>query len=169
MNKARRDSSNRFQRRHVPSHMDGRVQFLLNGEEHLLSAIASRASLQGILNGICSALNFQIGNVVSLIARSGNDDWDLGEGALKAALCGLFMFSSESILAEDGEVLGNFEVYCCVSRKPTDNESQLIKRAGCLATVAIKLIDETESGSDQAHRGNWPALITANEWSLSLN
>jgi hypothetical protein len=169
MNKAQRNSPNRLQRRHVPNHMDGRVQFLLNGEEHLLSAIASRASLRGILNGICSALNSQIGNVVSLIARSGNDGWDVGEGSLKAALCGLHMFSSESILAEDGEVLGNFEVYCSVSRKPTHNESQLIKRASCLATVAIKLIDETESGSDQAHRGNWVALIAANEWSLSMN
>lgn len=169
MTKGQGESLNRFQRRHVSSRMDGRVQFLLNGEEHLLSAIASRASLRGILNGICSALNFQIGNVVSLIARPGNDGWDLGEGALKAALCGLFMFSSESILAEDGEVLGNFEVYCCVSRKPTHNESQLIKRAACLATVAIKLIDETESGSDQAQRGNWAGLIIANDWSLSLN
>jgi hypothetical protein len=169
MNKAQRNSPKRFQRRHVSSHMDGRVQFLLNGEEHLLSGIVSGASLHGILNGICSALNLQIGNVVSLIARSGSDGWELGESALKAALCGLYMLSSESILAEDGEVLGNFEVYGFVSRKPTHNESQLIKRAGCLATVAIKLIDETQTGSDQAHRGKWPALITANEWSLSLN
>jgi hypothetical protein len=169
MNKAQRNSPNRLQRRHVSSHMDGRVRFLLSGEEHLLSAIASRASLRGILNGICSALNFQIGNVVSLIARSGNDGWDVGEGALKAALCGLYMLSSESILAEDGEVLGNFEVYGWVSRKPTPNESQLIKRASCLATVAIKLIDEPESGSDQAHRGNWAAHIAANKWSLSMN
>src|SRR5580692_6548508 len=109
MNKAQRNSPNRLQRRHVSSHMDGRVRFLLSGEEHLLSAIASRASLRGILNGICSALNFQIGNVVSLIARSGNDGWDVGESALKAALCGLYMLSSESILAEDGEVLGNLK------------------------------------------------------------
>ena len=36
-------------------------------DEQLLQSISSHASLPKVLNEICSALDFQIGNVVSLI------------------------------------------------------------------------------------------------------
>jgi len=47
--------------------LDGKTQYFLRAEEQLLQSISCHAPLPKVLNEICCALDFQIGNVVSLI------------------------------------------------------------------------------------------------------
>jgi hypothetical protein len=78
---------------HAPRHknathnrsLDDKIQYLLRAEEQLLHAISSHASLPKVLNEICSALDFQIGNMVSLITLPGDDPSDLAAIAMNAA------------------------------------------------------------------------------------
>src|SRR5690348_17582183 len=49
------------------------IQFAPSLEKQLLQSISAHAPLPEILNQICSALNCQIGNVVSLISLTGDD------------------------------------------------------------------------------------------------
>jgi hypothetical protein len=66
MNEYDSGSSARPRKRNAHRSLDDRIQYLLGAEEQLLQSIFSHASLPKVLNEICSALNFQIGNVVSL-------------------------------------------------------------------------------------------------------
>lgn len=114
------------------------IQFLLGAEEQILQSISARAPLPEVLNGICSALNSQIGNVVSLISLPGDAAAnDLAAIAKNAALLGLYSFCSENVLDENGQLLGSLEMYCCVPRNPSFEEFQWIERATCLAAIAI--------------------------------
>jgi len=117
-------------------------QFLLKAEEQILQSISGRAPLPELLNRICSALDFQIGNVVSLISLPGDDADELAAIAGNAALFGLYAFCSGSVVDESDELLGSLEMYCSIPRRPLDSEFQLIERAMCLAAIAIKLGDK---------------------------
>jgi len=147
-------------KRGEPVAVDDKIQYLLGAEEQLLQAISSHAPLPEILNGICSALDCQIGNVVSLIALPGDDASDLVAIAMNAAQFGLHTFYSESIVAENGELLGALEMYCSEPRSPAASECPLIERARCLAALAIKIDreagkqDSLGDGGDRPLRGN---------------
>jgi hypothetical protein len=123
-------------------------QFLLKAEEQILQSISGRAPLPELLNRICSALDIQIGNVVSLISLPGDDADELTAIAGNAALFGLYAFCSGSVVDESDELLGSLEMYCSIPRRPSDSEFQLIERAMCLAAIAIKL------GNKADHQGN---------------
>jgi hypothetical protein len=116
MNRVQYRARNRSHDHKLLGSIDGNIQFLLDAEEQLLLAISTRAPLKEILNGICSALDCQIGSVVSLISLLGNDADDLSIIARKAAVFGLFPFCSESVLAETHEVLGTLKLYCVAFR-----------------------------------------------------
>jgi len=117
---------------------DDQYQYLLNTEERILQSISARAPLPELLNAICSALDCQIGSVVSNISLPEDDANELAAVAGDAAFFGLFAFFSAGIVAESGELLGSLEMYCCFLRGPSANELQLIERATCLAGIAIQ-------------------------------
>jgi hypothetical protein len=149
--------------------LDGKSRYFLRGEEQLLQSISSRASLPKVLNEICSALDLQIGNVVSLITLPGDDPGELATMAMNAAHFGLHTFCSEGITAENDEVLGYLEMYCSVQQDPTSEEVQLIDRAKCLAAIAIKRQSEACPQDNGGGRRNQEAQKLVLEWPASRN
>jgi hypothetical protein len=169
MRKCEFGSSRGLQRPISHRQSNGMLQDFLRAEEHILRGISTRAPLPRVLNGICSALDCQIGNVVSLISLPGDDASELAVIARNAEAFGLHIFFSEGIVAESGEALGVLEVYCCVPRSPSSRELQLIERASCLAALAIKFDMET------SHQRNfdlsWNRTVRARllDWPASMN
>jgi len=161
-----RDNS---QKRNTHRNCDNKIQYLLDTEEQLLQQISSRAPVPGVLNGICIALDCQIGNVVSLISLPEDGSSEVGAIATNAALFGLFTFCSEGIVAENDELLGTLEMYCSVRRSPTAAEFQLIQRAKCLAAIALKFDKEPGRQGSYGTRSNPRARGTVLEWPVSFN
>jgi hypothetical protein len=130
-------------REHGPQiHSDGAIQYLLGAEEQILQSISGRAPLTDVLDKICLSLNCQIGNIVSFVSVADYDARDLAISPRNAGLFGLFPFCSKAMTDENDEPLGALEIYCCVSRAPHADESQLIERAECLAAIAIQRHNE---------------------------
>jgi hypothetical protein len=169
MDKYNSGSRDRPQEQKAHSNLDNKSQYLLSAEEQLLQSISTGAPLPEVLNGICSALDCQIGNVVSLISLPGDDASDLAEIAMNAALFGLYTFCSEGVVAENNELLGSLEMYCSVPRSPSTSEFQLIERAKCLAAIAIKLDQEADHQGNCGMRGNRPVRGRVLEWPVSMN
>jgi hypothetical protein len=119
-------------------HSEGRVQYLLEAEEQILRSISVRAPVPEILNEICTALDCQIGNMVSLISLPEDDVACTAEIARNAELFGLHIFFSAGIFGGCGEELGSLEMYCCTARNPSSHELQWIGRAVCLAAIALE-------------------------------
>jgi len=169
MNEYDSGSGSTPQKRNAHRSLDGKTQYLLRAEEQLLQSISSHASLPKVLNEICSALDFQIGNVVSLITLPGDDRGELTGIAMNAAHFGLHTFCSEGVAAENDELLGFLEMYSGVPREPTGEEAQLIERAKCLAMIAIKREDEAGHRGNRGKHGNRPASRRMLEWPASRN
>lgn len=150
-------------------HFEGRVQYLLEAEEQILRSIAFRAPVPRILNEICTALDRQIGNMVSLISMPGDDVPNAVELARNADLFGLYIFFSGGIYGEGGGEIGSLEMYCCTARDPFFHELQLIARAICLAAIAIEC--DAKAGRQATDRR--PEKRSAREntlsWPVSLN
>jgi hypothetical protein len=156
------------QKREAQHNFGDELQYLLRTEEQILHAISARAPLPVILNAICSALDCQIGNIVSLISLPSDGPINVGEISGKAGLFGLHISFSAGILSENGEELGLLEMFCCIRRKPSLDEQQLIQRAMCLAGIAIKHYNENGKqsyfgpASDVSLRGfemQWPVCV----------
>jgi hypothetical protein len=145
-----------LQRRQPHPNSGGGMRFLLNAEEQLLQSIATHTPLPEVLNKICIALDCRIGNVVSLVSLPGNDPSMRAGIAISALRFGLHIFCSESLVAENNEVLGFLEMYSCVPRLPSSRESQWINRATCLAAIAIKRDREAGQQADRVMRENRP-------------
>jgi hypothetical protein len=114
------------------------VQTLLAAEGQLLEMISAGAPLPEVLDKVCTALDLQLGNVVSLVFLSDDDEHTLHAIEESAARFGLTAFSCAPILSREQEFLGTFEMYCCISRSPSLSESVLIQRAVHLAALAIQ-------------------------------
>jgi len=112
---------------------------LLHAEEQILRAMSTSSALPELLNKICAAVDCQIGNVVSLVSFPGDDAAAVAAVARNAELCGLYVFCSTGVLGENREPLGSFETYCCLPRRPSIEEIELVERAACLAAIAINL------------------------------
>jgi len=162
-------SSDGPEKREAHRNCDSKTEYLLSTEEQLLQQISSRAPLAGVLNGICIALDCQIGNVVSLISPSGNGTNEFGPIATNAALFGLYAFCTESIVAESDELLGTLETYCSVRRNPSADERQLIERAKCLAAIAIKLDKEAGRQNSFSTLGSRRVRGPVLEWPVSVS
>ena len=162
-------SRDRSQKHKTQCNFDNKIQYLLKTEEQLLQQISSRAPVPGVLNGICIALDCQIGNVVSLISLPADSESELGTIATNAALFGLFTFCSEGIVSENDELLGTLEMYCSVRRSPSAAEFQLIERAKCLAAIAIKLDKEPGRQGNYGMRANPRVRGSVLEWPVSFN
>jgi len=163
------DSDGRPHKRKLHRHLDDEIHYLLNGEEQLLQSLTGRAPLTEVLNKICSALDMRIGNVVSHIALPEDDCSDVAAIGMNAALFGLYAFCSEALVAENDEVLGSLEIYCCVSRSPTGDEIRWIERAMCLAAIAIQLDDEADRHGPCDMRRNQPLQRRGRDWPVSMN
>jgi hypothetical protein len=148
---------------------DDRIQYSLQAKEQLFQLISVRTLLLEILDGICSAINSQIGNVVSLISLPGDDTTDHDEIARIATLFGLHDFYSADVVAENGELLGSLELYCCVPRSPSAGEFQLIEWAKCLAATAIKSFNGAAQQGNCGIRGNRTLRGRVLEWPVSMN
>jgi len=158
-----------FHRQKANHCADEKVQYTSRMEEHVLQSISSRAPLPKVLNEICSVLDCQIGNVVSLISLPGDDAGDLEAIARNAALFGLHTFCSEGVFGESDELLGFLEMYSSVARSPNVLEFQLIERAMCLAAVAINRHNEASRQDNGGMCGNQGAQKRVLEWPASRN
>jgi hypothetical protein len=145
----------RSQKLKMQRNSDDKSQFLLSAEEQLLQSISARAPLAEVLNRICGVLDRDIGNVVSLISFPEDDATDLAVIPANAKHFGLYSFCSAAVLAENDELLGSLDMYCCVSRSPSFEEFQLIHRAACLAAIAIKRDDESRGNDDWRSHDRW--------------
>jgi hypothetical protein len=126
------------------------LQTFLAGEGQLLEMIAAGAPLPEVLDKLCTALDVQVGNVVSFVLSLDDQEHALHTIARSAASFGLTPFSCTAILSPREEFIGTLEIYCCVRRKPNLSESRLIKRASHLAAIAIQHFNQDmhgESGS----------------------
>ena len=60
-------SGERWQRHEPRRQSEGPIEYLLKAEAKILQSISARAPLPKVLNERCTALDCQIGNMVSLI------------------------------------------------------------------------------------------------------
>ena len=162
----RRDVS---QERKAHGNSDDKIQYLWKAEVRLLQLVSNRTPLPKVLNEICSALDCQIGNVVSLISLPGDEAGELAAIAMNATLFGLHAFCSEKIVAENEELLGFLEMYSGMPRCPSSDEAQFIERAKCLSAIAIQLHKEAGRQRRRGARGNQPVRGSVSEWPASLN
>jgi hypothetical protein len=169
MKKYEFSSGGKIQRRKADHDAEEKVQYTSGLEEHVLQSISSRAPLPKVLNEICSILDCQIGNVVSLISLPRDDAGDLEAIAGNAALFGLFTFCSEGVFGESDELLGFLEMYSSVARSPNASEFQIIERGMCLAAIAIKRHNEASAEGNGCLRGTMPAWGRLLEWPVSMN
>jgi len=114
------------------------AQTLLAGEGQLLEMISAGAPLPEVLDRVCTVLDLQVGNVVSLVLLPDDGEHTHHTIAQSAAKFGLTSFSCTPILSPTEEFFGTLELYCCFSRKPSICESELIERATHLAALAIQ-------------------------------
>ena len=114
------------------------LQTLLAAEGQLLDLISEGAPLEHVLNRVCTALDMQIGNIVSLVLFPDDEEHTSHTIARSAATLNLTVFSCTAILSPSEKFLGTLEIYCCFPRMPTLGERGLIDRAAQLASLAIQ-------------------------------
>jgi hypothetical protein len=114
------------------------IPTILVGESRLLELISTNAPLAEVLDRICASLDVQVGNVVSMVLCSQDDEHSLKEFAEQAVHFGLYVFCCSAILSKTEELLGTLETFICIPRTPTANEARLIQRASQLAAFAIQ-------------------------------
>jgi len=117
---------------------------VLLGEGLLLELISTDVPLSEVLNRICAALDVQVGNVVSVVLSSVNDEHSLHEVAEQAVQFGLYVFSCCAILSKNEQLLGTLETYSCLMRRPAVRQTKLIHRASQLAGLAIERHDREQ-------------------------
>jgi GAF domain-containing protein len=117
---------------------------VLVGESRIFELISTGGPLQELLDRICSALDFQVGNVVSVALSLEEDAHSLNELAEQAVQFGLYVFSCCAILSKREQLLGTLETYNCLRRIPTVSQTRLILRASQLAGLAIERQDRED-------------------------
>jgi len=141
-------------RRHLPlrGRSAGKKQTDLLGEKSILNLISTGAPLAEILNNLCTAIDLQLGNIVSVMLLPDDAERDFKTIAHGALQFGLHLYWSADIGLGDEDVLGSFEMYCCVPRTPTPFELRQIQRATHMAALAIRRYhgDEDLSGACSA-------------------
>jgi hypothetical protein len=113
-------------------------------ERQILEVIALGAPLPGILNKLCSMIDAQIGNVVSVVSLADETESHFGPRSQTAMRVGLTEFSSTDIFSRSKTLLGTLEIYTCDSRQPTPDENRLIQRVVRLAAVALQRHKDAE-------------------------
>jgi DNA-binding Xre family transcriptional regulator len=150
-------------------HSRSNGQQVLKAEKKILQSISAQAPLREVLNEICSALDCQIGDTVSLISISGRDATTAAAITQNTGLFGLHAFSSAGIIDESGEDLGFLEMYCCDPRIPSSGEFQLMERALNLAILAIERDRKGSHPANSRVPENRRASRRVLEWPVSAN
>ena len=122
----------------LDQHFDRSGCSQLMGERQILELISLGAPLASILNKLCTAIDFQLGNVISLVLLPDSDENHLCSVSRSARQVGLHLFSSTDIFSRDMVFLGTLEIYGCDPRRPAQSESQLIELAVHLAAIALQ-------------------------------
>jgi hypothetical protein len=130
----------------------------LLGEKNILDLISTGAPLPEVLNHLCTAIDLQIGNIVSVVLLPEDTERDFKTVARGALQFGLCLYCSADIPFRDQGVLGSFEMYCCVPRTPTASELKVIQRATYLAALAIR-----------RYRGDEDRGSACREWKRALD
>ena len=110
----------------------------LFNEGQLLELIYAGAPLPQVLDRVCTALDVQVGNVMTVVLLPDDEEHTLHTIAEDAAEFGLHAFSCTAILSPTTEFLGTLEMYCCFPRMPNSEEEKLIQRAAHLSSLAIQ-------------------------------
>ena len=145
------------------------IRFLMRAEEEILLSISAGASIAEVLNRICNALDCEIGNVVSLVSLLDDDTTDNAAVAGSAKQFGLYKFCSIGVVAGNQELLGTLEMYSCKPRLPSARELDSIKRAGCLAAIAIERGDKALEDANAVAAKMRPARKRVLEWPATVN
>jgi hypothetical protein len=103
-----------------------------------MKAILLGETLPVTLNKLCTLVDFEVGNVVSLVCLASEEESFANSIARTARRFDLNVFLSTSILSPDRRVLGTFQVYSCDRRRPRPHEVQLIERVSHLSAVALQ-------------------------------
>jgi len=117
------------------------IPTVLRGEGRLLELISADTPLAEVLDKICEALDIQVGNVVSVVLSSDDDEHSIYELSEQAVQFGLYVFSCCAILSRSEQLLGTLETYSCLTRMPAVSQTKLIQRASQLAALAIQRHD----------------------------
>jgi hypothetical protein len=125
---------------------------VLLGERRLLELISGSAPLTEVLDEICAALDVEVGNVVSVVLSSEDDEHVLHELAERAVQFGLYVFSCCAILSRSGQLLGTLETYSYLSENPAVSQAMLIQHASELAALAIQRYDREQD--------SWSSIAT---------
>ncbi len=125
-------------------HRRGYGNHALPEEKQILELILLGAPLLDTLSRLCTLIDVQIGNVVSLVSTVGVGEDYAYSIAQSAMQFGLNVFSSTSICSRDQHLLGMMRIYCCGQRHPTKREFHLIDRVVHLAEVALRSRDYAE-------------------------
>ena len=126
------------------------IQFLKIAEREIQRSIFAQVPVPELLNRICSALDCEIGNVVSLVSVLDDLTTDFAAIAENAKHFGLHMFCSIELVSANRGLLGKLVLYSCEPGMPTRRELDLIKRAACLAAIAIESTGERLEDDDTA-------------------
>jgi GAF domain-containing protein len=122
----------------LDQHFDSSRRGQLTGERQILELISLGAPLPSILNKLCTAIDLQIGNVVSLVLLPDRDENHRCSVSRSATQVGLHLFSSTGLYSRDMVFLGTLEIFGCDPRQPTQCECQLIELAVHLAVIALE-------------------------------
>jgi hypothetical protein len=114
------------------------IRSQLARERQVVELISLGAPLPEILNKLCTLIDVQIGNVVSLILLEGAEESHAYPIIYSALQVGLNVFSSTGIFSSDKILLGVLEIYGCDSRDFTADEKRLIERVAYLAAIALQ-------------------------------
>ena len=131
-------------------------------ERQILKMIALGAPVRVILNKLCTMINLEIGDVVSVVWLPAERGSHLGPKRPTAIQMGLDVFSSTDIFAHKKTLLGILEIYTCDSRLPVPHENQLIERVARLVGIALQChngAEELESSSRNSRSEMAAAVI----------
>ena len=103
----------------------------------IVEAIRAGCPPTRVLNDICATLDWQIGNVVSLISLFDDESADLPGMSRYAKRFGLSVFALEQIFSESNLAVGSLAIYSCFPGVPCRIDRELIGRALSLAAIAI--------------------------------
>ena len=146
------------------------IPIVLLGERRLLELISGDAPLTEVLDEICAALDVQVGNVVSVVLSSEDDEHVVHELAERAVQFGLYVFSCCAILSRSEQLLGTLETYSCLSGGPAVSQAMLIQHASELAALAIQRYGREQDSCRRGRRQpedcqafiNFPAVAGPN-------
>lgn len=130
----------------------------LRDESQILQSILNEEPLPVSLNRLCTLVDVQIGNVISMVCLADTEDNFVLSIAETAKRFRLNVFSLTNILSPEQLLLGTFQVFSCDRRRPTPSELHLVERVAHLTGVAI-----------QRHRDLLDIEISFKKWDNALN